>query len=71
VVDIKKKKNILVLGLNIGIKKESIPLASIEYLMKSQSQKPLASLHQSIGHVYDDLAGDEDPHLLPRTNTTQ
>ena len=38
VVDIKKKKNTLVLGPNIGIKKESISLALIDYLMDIQSQ---------------------------------
>jgi hypothetical protein len=60
---IKKHIFILAFGLNIGIKKKNKIISLVWIFDEYSKPKPLASLNQSIGSVYDDLAYDEDPHL--------
>ena len=59
---------IVAFELNIGIKKKKVICLDLIFDEYSKS-KPLASLNQSIGFVYDDHAYDEDPpHSMTRTN---
>jgi hypothetical protein len=62
VVDIKKIKNHISFWDRHRFKEEKRK-TSIECFDEYSNPKPLASLNQSLGLVYDNLAYDDDPHL--------